>query len=272
MNKKLIFSFAAALIALLVFSIFAVIKKNNFVSRLDESKIISVSGLLQKASDSQKKGDLPEAKSFYQQLVSGFPESPEIANWQKKLEEINMQLLFSPALTSQSAIYQIKPTDTLAKIAKEFQTTAELIMKSNNLSSDKILPGRKLKVWTGGFNILVDKSLNVLLLKSGEEVIKTYIVSTGLNNSTPTGNFKIINKIVNPAWFKPGVVVPAGSPENILGSRWLGFDLTGYGIHGTTEPQNLGKQITEGCVRMANSDVEELYIIVPVGTEVTIVD
>ena len=48
--------------------------------------------------------------------------------------------------------------------------------------------------------------------------------------------------------------------------------MAGYGIHGTIEPQNLGKQVTEGCVRMVNADVEELFIIVPTGTEVTIVD
>jgi len=118
----------------------------------------------------------------------------------------------------------------------------------------------------------VDKSQNTLILKTGEEIIKTYIVSTGVNNSTPLGNFKIINKLVSPTWYKAGVVVSAGSPGNILGSRWLGFDLAGYGIHGTTDPQSLGRQVTQGCVRMSNSDVEELYSIVPVETEVTIVD
>jgi lipoprotein-anchoring transpeptidase ErfK/SrfK len=122
------------------------------------------------------------------------------------------------------------------------------------------------------FSILVDKSQNILILKSNEEVIKTYIVSTGANNSTPTGTFKIINKIPHPTWFKAGAVVPAGTPDNILGTRWLGFDLPGYGIHGTTEPQSLGQQVTQGCVRMANLEVEELYTIIPVGTEVTIID
>jgi len=52
----------------------------------------------------------------------------------------------------------------------------------------------------------------------------------------------------------------------------MGFDLAGFGIHGTTEPQTLGRQVTQGCVRMLNAEVEELYAIVPVGTEVTIVD
>ena len=91
-------------------------------------------------------------------------------------------------------------------------------------------------------------------------------------NSTPVGNFKIINKLPNPTWFKAGAVVAPNSPDNILGSRWLGFDLPGYGIHGTTDPGNLGKQITQGCIRMSNSDIEELYAIVPLGTEVTILD
>ena len=68
------------------------------------------------------------------------------------------------------------------------------------------------------------------------------------------------------------LVIPADSPDNILGSRWMGFDLPGYGIHGTTEPESIGKSCTQGCVRMLNSEVEELYDIVPVGTEVTILD
>jgi lipoprotein-anchoring transpeptidase ErfK/SrfK len=145
-------------------------------------------------------------------------------------------------------------------------------MKSNNLGSDRIAPGSKIKVWTAPFGIVVDKSQNILILKSDEEVIKTYVVSTGINNSTPVGTFKIVNKLKNPTWFKAGAVVPAGSPQNVLGSRWLGFDLAKYGIHGTTDPQSLGKQVTQGCIRMANSEVEELYAIVPEGTEVTIVD
>ncbi|MDD2679723.1 MAG: L,D-transpeptidase, partial [Candidatus Omnitrophica bacterium] len=105
-----------------------------------------------------------------------------------------------------------------------------------------------------------------------EEIIKTYIVSTGKDNSTPVGNFKITSKLINPVWFKTGAVVPAGSPENILGTRWMGLNMPSYGIHGTTDPQSLGKPVTQGCVRMANSDVEELYAIIPIGTEVTIVD
>lgn len=246
--------------------------KGNVSLAVKEGSVESISSLLNQVKDLETKGDLSGAKAMYQKLISEFPNSSEIMNWQKKLEEINIKLLFSPAITAKSMLYQIRPGDTLTKIAKEFKTTIELIKKSNNISDNKILPGRKIKVWTAPFSILVDKSQNTLILKADEEIIKTYIVSTGINNSTPTGNFKITNKLINPTWFKAGSVVSADSPENILGSRWLGFDLSGYGIHGTTEPQSLGKQVTQGCVRMSNPAVEELYTIVPVDTEVTIVD
>lgn len=256
------------LITVLIFNI----KKNKTSALLNKGSSLSLSSLLAQAKESEAQGNLQETKSAYQRLINEFSNSSDVINWQKKIEEMNIKLLFSPAITVNSILYEIKPGDTLTKIAKEFKTTAELIMKSNNLHDDKILPGRKIKVWIAPFSLVVDKSQNTLILKSKEEIIKTYIVSTGTNNSTPIGNFKIINKLQNPTWYKTGTVVPPGSPDNILGTRWLGFDPPGYGIHGTTDPQSLGKQVTQGCVRMSGADIEELYTIIPVGTELTIVD
>ncbi|MDD5156231.1 MAG: L,D-transpeptidase family protein [Candidatus Omnitrophica bacterium] len=274
MNKKLIFIILAPLLIILLIFFALKFKKAGIAVQSKEGKtvLVSVSRLYNQARELESKGNLPEAKALYQQLVLNFPNSPEVASWQKKCDELNIKLLFSPTPTPKSTIYEIKPGDTLTKIARQFKTTVELIKKSNNISDDKILPGRKLKVWTAPFSIVVDKSQNILILKSDEEIIKTYVVSTGTNNSTPIGTFKIVNKLTNPTWFKAGAVVPPDSQENVLGTRWLGFDLSGYGIHGTTDPQSLGKQVTQGCVRMANPDVEELYAVVPEGTEVVIVD
>jgi len=270
-NRRLILILGVILIAI-VLSIALIIKKSVGLSKDKTNKINSISNLLTTARDAELKGNLLGAKTAYQKLVNNFSNSNEIMNWQKKIEELNIKILFSPTITPKSVPYTIKPGDTLAKIAKEFNTTVELLKKSNNLADDKILPGKKIKVWTGHFSILVYKSQNILILKSDEEIIKTYVVSTGANNHTPVGTFKIVEKLINPTWFKAGAVVPPNSPENVLGTRWLGFDLTGYGIHGTTDPQSLGKQVTQGCVRMSNPEVEELYTIVPRDTEVTIVD
>lgn len=220
----------------------------------------------------EQKGDLIALKNGYQKFINDFPNLKDITLWQKKLDDLNMKIIFSPLIIGPSREYEVKPLDTLTKIAKQFNTTVELLEKSNSLSSDRITPGKKLKVWMGKFSVLVDKSQNILILKSNDEIIKTYNVSTGLNNCTPIGTFKIINKLVNPTWYKAGAVVSAESSENILGTRWLGFDKAGYGIHGTTDPNSIGKQATAGCVRMLNNEVEELYSLLPQGTEVVITD
>jgi hypothetical protein len=232
----------------------------------------SLSDLLAKAKQAEASRDYLAAKDAYQKIIEGFPSSRDLILWQKKLEELSIKIIVSDISVPQSVVYEVKSGDTLVKIARDFKTTVELIKKSNNLSTDKIVLGQKLRVWNSAFNILVDKSQNLLTLQNMNEVVKTYTVSTGANNCTPVGTFKIVNKIVDPTWYKAGAVVASGAPENILGTRWMGLDLKSYGIHGTTEPKNLGKQVTAGCVRMANPEVEELYTIVPVGTEVTIVD
>jgi lipoprotein-anchoring transpeptidase ErfK/SrfK len=272
MNKKVLLAAGAIIFLLLVAVAIIRVKRAKPFLRISKEETSSLAGLINQAKMLQGQGNLLEAKKAYQELINQFSNSAEVANWQKKAQEINMKLLLSSSTTPKSILYEIKPGDTLAKIARDFKTTTELIMKSNNLSSDKIIPGRKVKVWDAPFSLLVDKSQNTLLLKAGEEVFKTYIVSTGKDNSTPVGNFKITTKLMNPTWFRAGAVVQPGSPENILGTRWMGFDLPGYGIHGTTDPQSLGRQVTQGCVRMANPDIEELYLIIPLGTEVTIVD
>lgn len=213
-----------------------------------------------------------EAKTAYQKLLDKFPDSPLLPKVQAELGKTNVALLFSPSVTPLDAAYEVKPGDTLGKIAASFGTTVDYLKKSNHLASNVIQPGKTLKVPKGKFSIVVDKSQNELLLTEDNKFVKTYRVATGKENSTPVGNFKIISKLVNPVWYAQGAVVPPNSPENVLGTRWMGIDKKGYGIHGTIDPNAIGQQVTAGCVRMTNADVEELFSIVPVGTDVTIVD
>ena len=88
------------------------------------------------------------------------------------------------------------------------------------------------------------------------------------------GDFTITTKLENPVHFRKDIskAVEAGSDANLLGTRWLGLSVVGYGIHGHAVPEDLGKQVSLGCVRMLNKDVEELYDILPMKTKVTIVD
>ncbi|WP_308916167.1 L,D-transpeptidase [Jannaschia sp. LMIT008] len=63
-----------------------------------------------------------------------------------------------------------------------------------------------------------------------------------------------------------------GGPDNPLGSRALylyqdGVD-TYYRIHGTTSPRSIGRSVSNGCIRMVNAHIEDLYERVPIGTPV----
>lgn len=209
-------------------------------------------------------------------LTGKVAETPAKKGISSALNSVKMQrrwkALFSKEMAPDSTAYTVKSGDSLYVIAKKNHTTVDFIKKINDLKSDNIYPKMKLKIHTAPFLIRIDKSKNILVLYSNDEAVKKYSVTTGKKNCTPVGEFKITDKLVHPTWFKTGAILPPGSPENALGTRWMGFDKPAYGIHGTIEPTSIGTQASEGCIRMLNEDVEELYSIVPVGTKVIVED
>lgn len=272
------FIIIAGIIIVLFAVVFSVKHINSSSSDKNESVVNeqpqeNFSAMLEKADALVKEGKLLEAQQAYRQIMSAFASKQGIEAVQNTLEDLNMRILFSGIeVPGKTVFYEVKPGDSLAKIARAYSTTVGFLKKENGLSSDLIRPGMRLRIWTDKFSVVVDKSQNTLMLNSGDDVLKVYGVSTGRDNITPVGEFTIVNKLMNPPWTHDGRIIPPESPENILGTRWLGFDLPGYGIHGTTEPESIGKQVTAGCVRMRNNEVEELYDLLPVGTQVQIVD
>jgi lipoprotein-anchoring transpeptidase ErfK/SrfK len=110
------------------------------------------------------------------------------------------------------------------------------------------------------YSITINTQAHTLTLYRDNKVFRTYTVAVGKPATpTPKGTFKIINRSINP-----------GGP---FGSRWLGLSTpTGdYGIHGTNNPSSIGKNISNGCIRMYNNQVIELSNLVPIGTIVKIV-
>jgi len=217
-------------------------------------------------------GDYKKARDMYKRLLLDFPAFQAASGIRADIEKLNMKIMFSPTIVENSVEYEIQSGDTLFSIAKKFNTTVELLKKVNNLEGNLIRPGQHLKIILSEFSIFVDKSSNILVLNGDEDIIKTYTVSTGKNNSTPVGVFRVEEKMVKPPWYKVGSVVSADSEEYELGARWMGLSVEGYGIHGTSDETSIGKQVTQGCVRMHNDDVVELYTIIPSGTKVEIVN
>lgn len=86
---------------------------------------------------------------------------------------------------------------------------------------------------------------------------------------SPTGEFEIVNRVANPAYYHDGVVM-AASENSPVGTRWIGLNLKGYGIHGTNAPRSIGRAASHGCIRLRNRDVERLYAMLRVGDVVRI--
>ena len=119
-------------------------------------------------------------------------------------------------------------------------------------------------------HIVVSLADRKLALIEDRRVVKIYPVAVGKRSTpSPTGEFKIANRIPAPTYYHSGQVVPPGK-ANPLGTRWIGLSHKGYGIHGTNAPNSIGRAASHGCIRMRRSDVEELFQLVRVGDVVEI--
>ena len=177
--------------------------------------------------------------------------------------------------------YKVQANDSLWKLCNkvfpdQFGATPEvgLIQLVNGMSTDRLKLGQELAVPTQPVTVSVDMLQHGLSVWLGDTLVAAYRVGLGKENRTPAGSFTILVKQEKPTWFYDGRTIPFGDPENVLGTRWLGFDdqpgATGLGIHGTTAPESIGRDESMGCVRMRNEEVEELFDLLPRGTRVTI--
>ncbi len=110
------------------------------------------------------------------------------------------------------------------------------------------------------YSITINRSLHKLTLYRDNIVFKSYPVAVGKPSTpTPLGTFRIVNRAINP-----------GGP---FGARWLGLNAPNgdYGIHGTNNPSSIGKDVSNGCIRMFNDQVIELSNLVSIGTVVKII-
>jgi hypothetical protein len=222
-------------------------------------------------------GDEPAAAGWWQELVDRYPHSDEALRVRERLGQINLRLLCTPRPLPFTGKHTVKRGEYLISIAKLRTNTVDQLRLINGLKHDAIAPGATLRLDCSTYFVQVDISEHVLTLfrvwQGTTNFVKGYAVGTGLHDNTPRGTFRIILREEEPTWYKPGSApVPYGSKENLLGTRWLGLDCPGYGIHGTWEPDSIGKSSSAGCVRMLNENVEELFALVRVGTPVIIID
>jgi lipoprotein-anchoring transpeptidase ErfK/SrfK len=231
--------------------------------------------LIETARTALEDNNLVAARTnFAQALNAGLPPA-QADEVRAELTELAEETIFNPAMLEGDPLtdaYVIKSGDSLAKIAKEHRVTADLLAQINNIKDPaRIRAGWRIKVIHGPFHGVVSKSGFSLDLYLQDTFVRQYKVGLGTDGSTPTGDWLCKDKLVNPKFYPPrgGKIIPGGHPENPLGTRWVGLKGVGgeavgqfrYGLHGTIDPSSIGKNVSMGCIRMHNEDVEVVYTL-----------
>lgn len=161
----------------------------------------------------------------------------------------------------------------------------EILMTMNGIGDPrKVRAGQRLKIPRGPFHAKIHKSKFRLDVYLQDLYVRSYRVGLGTEGGTPEGVWKVKNRLKNPTYFPPASseqkrIIPADDPSNPLGERWIGLEgvegdavgREGYGIHGTIEPESIGKAVSLGCIRMHNENVEFFYkLMLPGRSTITI--
>jgi lipoprotein-anchoring transpeptidase ErfK/SrfK len=229
--------------------------------------------LIEAGRQALARDDLPAARSHFNEAFAMGLDEAAAALVRAELTRIGNETIFSGRILAGDPLvdrYVIKAGDSLAKIAAQNAVTADALALINGIADKhRIREGQTIKVVKGPFRAVVHKKSYVLDVYLGDTFVKSFQVGLGVDGSTPTGEWRIKNKLENPTYYPPrgGTIVAADDPQNPLGERWVGLEgVSGeatsqerYGIHGTSEPESIGKSVSLGCIRMHNADVEWLY-------------
>ncbi|MED3552800.1 L,D-transpeptidase family protein [Cytobacillus praedii] len=158
----------------------------------------------------------------------------------------------------------VKPNETLWSISEDYRVPFQSLIQANHIVNPNMINAGQSIIIPGlpnpnqiPYSIHVSVKNKTLTLMRNQSPVKTYPIAVGkILTQTPIGDFVVINKAPNP-----------GGP---FGTMWMSLSKKHYGIHGTNNPSSIGKSVSKGCIRMYNSDVEELARTVPIGTRVFI--
>lgn len=214
-----------------------------------------------------KAGQVVEAHKTLSKL---YWQQPDLrSSVQERIDLTAKAIYFSPQPHIQEP-HVVQAGDQLRKIASKHHVPWPYLVRLNRIDPKRLREGQKLKVIDGPFGAVVTLSDFELTLHLGGQYVRSYPCCIGKSNSTPIGKFKVLNKVTSPQYTDPdGKVFSGSDPKNPLGTHWIDLG-DSYGIHGTIEPDSIGKAESRGCVRLLNADVSEVYDLLETGAEVVI--
>jgi hypothetical protein len=223
-------------------------------------------------------GDLIGARQILNDnLIAAHNDSDAL---KQQIEQINQTLIFSAKKFPDDpwgGSYQVAGGERLGSIANRGSVTWELLARINNVTPKRLRQGQWIKVMKGPVYAVVTKHTFKMDLYLGAPAgpgsmfIRTFGVGLGKDNSTPTGLWmcKAGDKIRNPRYYpsRGGDIIAPDDPKNPLGGYWIAIEgLDGqalgkesYGIHGTIEPDTIGKMSSQGCIRLRSEDISWVF-------------
>lgn len=230
-------------------------------------------------------------KILNEALAGGRFQGSDVATAKGLLSKINEEAIFSPRLYRDDTFgfsYTVQAGDRLTKIAAGNDVTWELLCRVNGISDPrKVRALQTLKIIKGPFHAVITKSkftMDIFLGSpggTGATYVTTFPVGLGKHDSTPSGTWKAERKLKNPTYYGPRGegVIAADDPKNPLGEFWIGLTGTegsargasSYGIHGTIDPDSIGKEASMGCIRLRNEDAARVYELLVEGKSIVIV-
>jgi lipoprotein-anchoring transpeptidase ErfK/SrfK len=254
---------------------------------------ISAKGVIAQGKAKLDAGDLLAGRKILNDALLSGTLSDEDANAAKKLmAEANKEIVFSTKRFSEDpwqSTHRVAPGERLGKIAFNASLTPELLLRINGISDARRLKANvDIKTLQGPFHVVVTKhafTMDIYLGSPGEkgaQYITTFPVGLGREDSTPTGTWMVENRIPHPKYYSPRGegVIEADDPKNPLGHYWIALTGTdgnavgklSYGIHGTIDPDSIGKMASMGCIRMRNEDVAIVYELLTSGKSIVVVN
>jgi LysM repeat protein len=254
------------------------------------AKDSSLDGRVAAALGRYRDGQRIAARTELNRLLTQIRNAQQQRELRSHLEKIADETVFSSKIFADDPLierYAVESGDVLVHIGRKFSVPYEIIMRINGIrDARRIRAGQVLKVPRGPFHAVIDKSDFRLDLYLQDLYVRSFRVGLGADYGTPEGVWVVKEgeRLRNPTYYPPPGspikrILPPNDPKNPLGEYWIALKgiegdaigRDGYGIHGTIEPDSIGRNASLGCVRMLNEEVAFLFdALMPGESRVTI--
>jgi lipoprotein-anchoring transpeptidase ErfK/SrfK len=199
------------------------------------------------------------------------------------LEELNGRKLSGLKSGDQLKVPNVEPFE-LASV-KDIQPGSETAPQAANEVEDQPQGQQPIPAESAtprNVSVKIDTKANMLAVFDNEKLVAAYPVTVGsAHTASPIGDWKVrgIAKLPTFRYDKEMLehgersgnfyLLPPG-PRNPVGVMWIALNKKGIGIHGTNDPESIGRAVSHGCIRLANWDVVRLATKIKAGDNVSI--